>query len=80
VDSRITLSRRPSAADAAERIRDAIRRNALLDAQTIEVAIEGTEAVLTGTVRSFAERRQAEQAAWASPHVAAVRNDIVVVP
>jgi osmotically-inducible protein OsmY len=63
----------------AERIRGAIRRSALLDAASIEVTMEGTEAVLTGTVRSFAERRQAEKAAWASPHVTDVRNDIVVV-
>lgn len=80
VDSRITLARRPSAEDAAERIRGAIRRNALLDAATIEVTMDGTEAVLTGTVHSFAERRQAEKAAWASPHVTDVRNDIAVVP
>lgn len=80
VDSRITLTRRPSAEDAAERIRGAIRRSALLDAASIEVTMEGTDAVLTGTVHSFAERRQAEKAAWASPHVTAVRNDIVVVP
>jgi osmotically-inducible protein OsmY len=80
VDSRITLARRPSAEDAAERIRGAIRRNALLDAATIQVVMDGTEARLTGTVHSFAERRQAEKAAWASPHVTDVRNEIVVVP
>lgn len=80
VDSRITLARRPSAEDAAERIRGAIRRNALLDAATIQVVTDGTEARLTGTVHSFAERRQAEKAAWASPHVTDVRNEIVVVP
>lgn len=80
VDSRVTLTRRPSAEDAAERIRGAIRRSALLDAGSIEVTMEGTEAVLSGMVHSFAERRQAEKAAWASPHVTAVRNDIVVVP
>jgi osmotically-inducible protein OsmY len=80
VDSRITLSRRPSAEDAAERIRGAIRRSALLDAASIEVTTNETVAVLTGTVHSFAERRQAEKAAWASPHVTDVRNEIVVVP
>jgi osmotically-inducible protein OsmY len=77
---RITLARRPSVADAAERIRGAIRRDALLDAATIQGVINGTEARLTGTVRSFAARRQAEKAAWASPHVTDVRNGIVVVP
>ncbi|MGN6744136.1 MAG: BON domain-containing protein, partial [Amnibacterium sp.] len=67
-----------SAADAAERIRGAIRRNAMVDAGHIQVTMDGTVAVLTGTVQSFAERSQAERAAWSSPHVTAVRNDITV--
>lgn len=78
VDSRIELERRPSAPDAEERVRNAIRRNAIVDAAHVSVAVEGTEAVLTGTVRSFAERSQAEKAAWTSPHVTAVRNLIEV--
>ncbi|HEY8318838.1 MAG TPA: BON domain-containing protein [Amnibacterium sp.] len=78
VDSRIELARRPSAPDAAERVRNAIRRNAAVDAAHVDVRIDGTEAVLTGTVRSFAERSQAERAAWTSPHVTAVRNLIEV--
>jgi len=78
VDSRVELARRPSAPDAEERVRNAIRRNAALDASRVDVRFEGTEAVLTGTVRSFAERSQAERAAWTSPHVTAVRNLIEV--
>ncbi|MGN6743108.1 MAG: BON domain-containing protein [Amnibacterium sp.] len=78
VDSRIELERRPSAADAAERIRGAIRRNAVVDAGHVQVTMDGTVAVLTGTVQSFAERSQAERAAWSSPHVTAVRNEITV--
>jgi len=78
IDSRIELERRPSAADAAERIRNAIRRNAVLDGAHVEVTMDGTVAVLTGTVRSFAERSQAEHAAWSSPHVSSVRNELAV--
>ena len=78
VDSRIELERRPSAPDAQERIRSAIRRNAIIDAAHVAVHVEGTEAVLTGTVRSFAERSQAEKAAWTSPHLTGVRNLIEV--
>lgn len=78
VDSRIELERRPSADDAEERVRNAIRRNAVVDAAHVSVHIDGTEAVLTGTVRSFAERSQAERAARTSPHLTSVRNLIEV--
>jgi osmotically-inducible protein OsmY len=80
LDSRIELSRRPSASDTEERIRKAIVRNAQLDASHIHVAIDGTVATLTGTVRSWAEKRQASLSAWRSPHVTAVHNDIKVKP
>ncbi|PRB65276.1 MULTISPECIES: BON domain-containing protein [unclassified Microbacterium] len=80
VNSMITLTARPSAADAEERIRGAIRRNALVDAHTIEVVVSGTSVTLTGTVRSWAEKNQAAEAAWASPHVTEVDNRIVVHP
>ena len=36
--------------------------------------------MLTGTVRSWAEKNQAVEAAWASPHVTEVDNRIVVRP
>lgn len=78
VNSLITLSARPSAADAEERIRGAILRNAAVDANAVSVAIEGTRAILTGTVRSWPEKSQAADAAWASPHVTDVDNRIEV--
>jgi osmotically-inducible protein OsmY len=80
VNSMIRLSARPSAADAEERIRNALTRNAQLDGKTIQVSVDGTRATLTGTVRSWVERQQAENAAWASPHVTKVDNGIVVRP
>lgn len=78
VDNRITLSSRPSAADAEHRIKDAFQRNAQLDADNVNATISGNSVTLTGTVWSWAEKRQAEKAAWASPHVTHVNNQIVV--
>ncbi|HEY9470268.1 MAG TPA: BON domain-containing protein [Propionibacteriaceae bacterium] len=78
VESRLTLSARPSSADAEERIKNALIRNAQLDAKTIDVAVSGNTVTLTGAVRSWAEKQQAGQAAWASPHVTEVFNRIVV--
>jgi osmotically-inducible protein OsmY len=74
----INLSSRPTAADTQDRIARALVRNAQLDAHAITVAVEGGKVTLTGTVRSAAERVQAEQAAWASPHVTEIDNRIAV--
>jgi len=78
VDSRIMLKARPSAADTEERIRNAITRNALLDARRIHVRAEGSKVVLSGIAATSAERRQAANTAWASPHVTDVDNQIIV--
>lgn len=80
VESRIALTRRPSAEDTAERIRHAMVRSATVDADHVHVATNGTEVILTGQVRSWLERSQAEKVAWSSPHVEHVDNRIVVVP
>lgn len=78
VNSMITLKARPSAADTEERIRNALTRNAQLEARRIHVRAEGDKVILTGAVKSWAERRQAANAAWASPHVTDVDNQIEV--
>jgi osmotically-inducible protein OsmY len=76
----IELTPRASADATSKRIRAALLRNAALDAQSIHVTAEGTRVKLTGTVRSIAERRQAELAAWADPNVTAVDNELLVAP
>ena len=75
---RMELTPRPSALDTAERIRQAFVRHAELDADRIDVAVAGTIVTLTGHARTWAERRQAEVAAWRSPHVTEVDDRIVV--
>lgn len=78
VDNRITLARRPSAADTRERIQNAIVRNAVLDSDAIQVEADGTRIILRGRVRTWLEKAQASTTAWASPHVTEVDNRIVV--
>ncbi|MBM7502972.1 BON domain-containing protein [Agromyces aurantiacus] len=80
VESRIALRRRPSADDTAERIRRALVRHAIIDANHVDVQADGTTVRLTGFVSSYLERAQAEEAAWASPHVEHVENHLAVVP
>lgn len=78
VNNMITLAARPAADDTQERIRNALVRNAQLDANHITVTVVGTTAVLTGRVSSWAEREQASHAAWSSPHVTQVENKLTV--
>lgn len=78
VADRITLTPRASSVDTAEHITSAIDRNAQLEAKAIKVVAAGDTVTLSGTVRSWAERRQADLAAWSSPHVSEVYNHIIV--
>ena len=61
------------------KIEDAFRRSAELDASRITVEANGSEVILRGTVKSWAERQEAERAAWAAPGVSRVDNRVAVV-
>lgn len=78
VRNQITLKPRVTSTDTERRIRGALIRNAQIDANTIDATVSGNTVTLTGTVRSWAEKKQAGQAAWASPHVTHVDNRITV--
>lgn len=80
VKNAITLLPRPAAPETQELIKKALVRNALIEADNIAVTIRGNTAILAGHVGSWAEKKQAGAAAWSSPHVTDVVNDIVVRP
>jgi osmotically-inducible protein OsmY len=60
------------------KIEEALRRAAEIDASRISVETNGSKVILRGTVRSWAERERAEQAAWSAPGVSRVDNRIRV--
>ena len=60
------------------KIEEALKRMAAIDAESIQVDVQGSEIVLRGTVRSWAERHEAEKAAWSAPGVTSVKNYITV--
>jgi osmotically-inducible protein OsmY len=74
----ITLEIQPTPKDVNKRISDALTRNAQLDARRIAVTTEGSTAVLDGSVSSWAERDEAETAAWSAPGVSKVKNNLEV--
>lgn len=54
------------------------QRNAVLDAKNIEIAIDGSKVILKGTVRSWAEEKEARKAAWSIPGVTEVKDELVL--
>jgi osmotically-inducible protein OsmY len=76
VTNGIRLNENASVSVVKEAVEAAIRRNAPLDAQSIIVEVNDHELTLRGTVRSWAERRQAEQVAWAAAGVASIENNL----
>jgi osmotically-inducible protein OsmY len=80
VTNSIEVKPRVAPSEIRRKIEDALRRAAELDASRITVETNGNEVILRGTVRSWAERQDAERAAWAAPGVAKVDNRIIISP
>jgi osmotically-inducible protein OsmY len=76
----IGLEPRAKPAEIKHKIEEAFRRSAEIDASRITVEANGSEVVLRGTVRSWAERQEAERAAWKAPGVVKVDNRITISP
>jgi len=74
----ITIKAKVEPKEIKEKIEEALKRMATVDAENIQVEVQGSEIVLRGTVRSWAERHEAEKAAWSAPGVTSVKNYITV--
>ena len=68
----------PYAGAVKHSIRKAIKRDAKLDADNIEVDTTDGMAILSGTVRSWAEHDDAVAAAWAAPGVTSVKDELSI--
>jgi osmotically-inducible protein OsmY len=80
VSNLIRLTPRVTPTEIKRKIEEAFRRSALIDANRVTVEASGDAVMLGGTVRSWAERQEAERAAWLAPGVTRVDNRITISP
>lgn len=74
----ITLKSKVSVAEIQKKIMAAFHRNATIDSKQIKTEVIGNKVILSGKVRSFAEKEDAEFAAWAAPGVMIVENNLKI--
>jgi osmotically-inducible protein OsmY len=79
IRNEIRLRTNPQPADLAQRIEDALSRQAWREARHIDVVVDGTTVKLTGLVNSWHDRETAEAAAWRAPGVERVVNELLSV-
>lgn len=78
ISNLIAVKPKATTTEVKEKIEAALKRNAELDAKLITVETYGDRVILKGSVRSWAERSDAERAAWAAPGVKEVDDRLVV--
>lgn len=72
---------KPQESDAVEikrKIKAAFHRHATVDSGNIQVTTEGHKVTLTGNVRSWQERKDAEDVVWSMPGVTEVDNKLAI--
>jgi len=80
VANNITVKARVTPGDVKDKIEAAFKRNAEIDARRVSVETRDGKVILHGSVRSWAERDEAQEADWAAPGVTAVENQLAITP
>jgi osmotically-inducible protein OsmY len=80
VSNLVTVAAKTTPTDVKRRIVESLRRAAQFDAERITVEIDGHKAILRGTVRSYAELKDAERAVRNVPGITEVETLLTVDP
>ena len=80
VNNTISVQPHVQVAEVQGKIEAAFKRSAEIDARRVSVTAQDSKVVLTGNVRSWAERQEAERAAWAAPGVTQVDDRLSITP
>ena len=80
VNNTIDVKPHVQSGDVRDKIEAAYKRRAEIDARRINVTATDGKVILSGNVRSWAERQEAERAAWAAPGVTQVDDWLTITP
>lgn len=75
----LTIRPKVTALMVKDKIEDALKRNADVDAQAITVETHAGKVILRGKVHTWSHRSEAARAAWSAPGVKEVDNQIEVL-
>jgi len=80
VTNHVIVQSRVQTIDVRDKIEAAFKRSAEIDARRVNVTATDGKVILSGNVHSWAERQEAERAAWSAPGVTQVDDRLTIAP